>query len=155
MIPVNLFRLWPSPHLRESTLLTELWGWVVGMVMTVCWDVALCSLVEMVRSFRGDCCLYETRRPDNGGIKNLWNVSLLRDKTVKYSRRLSASNKIKETEIFSYDWWFRNMIKPPFKIRMQSNSVNRYDDIFVMIQRKNVMDSEDKFRNGLRHIIIL
>jgi hypothetical protein len=45
------------------------------MMMTVFWDVAPCSLVEVYWCFRGACCL--DCSPDNGGSKHLWNVGKL------------------------------------------------------------------------------
>jgi hypothetical protein len=38
---------------------------VVSMKITVFWDVALCSLVEVYKHFRDACC------PDDGGNKHL------------------------------------------------------------------------------------
>jgi hypothetical protein len=41
--------------------------------MTVCWDVAPCSLVEIDRRFRGAYSLHhqDVHRPDDGGSKHL------------------------------------------------------------------------------------
>jgi hypothetical protein len=49
--------------------------------MTVFWDVAPCSLLEIDRRFRGACCLHD--RCDDGGSKHLWNIGqFLRDCTA-------------------------------------------------------------------------
>jgi hypothetical protein len=37
------------------------------MKMAVFWDVALCSLVEVYRRFRGACCLHNYSLDDGGG----------------------------------------------------------------------------------------
>jgi hypothetical protein len=52
------------------------WRWQVF------WDTALCSLVEVDRSFRGAHWLH---RPEDGGSTRLWNVGAL------FLRRLSSS----------------------------------------------------------------
>jgi hypothetical protein len=53
--------------------------------MTVFWDVAPCSLVEVCRRFRGSCSLH---RPDNGGTTHIWNDGkLLPDYTPQHYRR--------------------------------------------------------------------
>jgi hypothetical protein len=55
------------------------------MKMTVFWDAAPCSLIEIYRRFRG-----VTHRPDDGSSKHLWNISqILWHYTVKYPTRLS------------------------------------------------------------------
>jgi hypothetical protein len=57
-----------------------------GMKMTVFWDVALCSLVEINWCFKGAYC------PHDGGSKNLWNVSqFLPNYTLQHLRRKSSS----------------------------------------------------------------
>jgi hypothetical protein len=45
--------------------------------VAVLWAVALCSLVETYRSFKGACYLHHqgTYRPDDGGSKRLQNDS--------------------------------------------------------------------------------
>jgi hypothetical protein len=48
---------------------------VVGLKMTVFWDIVLCSLVEVYRCFRGVCCLQHN--PDDEGSKHLWNIGKL------------------------------------------------------------------------------
>jgi hypothetical protein len=51
---------------------------VANMKMTLVWDVAPCSLVEIYWRFRGDYI-----RPDDGDSKHLWNVvKLLPDHTA-------------------------------------------------------------------------
>jgi hypothetical protein len=42
--------------------------------MTVFWDVALCSLVEIDPRFRGVYCIYHQGDPDNEGSKHIWNI---------------------------------------------------------------------------------
>jgi hypothetical protein len=44
--------------------------------MTVCWDVALYSLVGVYQRFRGACCLHH-QGTDDEGSKHLWNVGKL------------------------------------------------------------------------------
>jgi hypothetical protein len=61
------------------------------MKMTVFWDVAPCSLVEVDWLLRGSFDLHHYR-PDDGGSKLLWNVGhLLPDFTVQHPRRQSSS----------------------------------------------------------------
>jgi hypothetical protein len=50
--------------------------------MTVFWDIAPCSFVEVGRRFRGAYCF--NRRPDCGGSKDLWNVGKLYENTWWY-----------------------------------------------------------------------
>jgi 5-methylcytosine-specific restriction endonuclease McrA len=48
--------------------------------MTIFWDVAPRSLVEVDQSFRGAYCLYhqvDHRHSDDGGSKHLWNADEL------------------------------------------------------------------------------
>jgi hypothetical protein len=78
--------------------------------MTAFWNVALCSLVEVYRCFKGAYCLYHqdtmpcfpilkpvprsqlAQCPDDGGSKRFWNVDkLLPDYTVQEPRRQSSS----------------------------------------------------------------
>jgi hypothetical protein len=49
------------------------------MKVTAFWDMALCSLVEVDRRFRGAYCLHRQgdHRPDYGGSKHLLNVGQL------------------------------------------------------------------------------
>jgi hypothetical protein len=61
--------------------------------MTVFWDVSPCSLVEVYLSLRGSNYLHH--RPDDGGSKHLWNVSiglLLPGYTAHHSKTRSSSN---------------------------------------------------------------
>jgi hypothetical protein len=48
-------------------------GHIPSMKVSVFWDAAPCSHVEVDRRFRGAYCLH---RPDYGGITHLWNVRL-------------------------------------------------------------------------------
>jgi hypothetical protein len=60
--------------------------------MTVFWDIAPCSLVEVYGWFGGAYCLHHQvyHRPDDGGNKHLWNVGkLLPDYTVQHPRRVN------------------------------------------------------------------
>jgi hypothetical protein len=50
---------------------------------TVIFDVALCSLVQIYRRFRGTYCLHY-HRLDDGGSNHFRNVSFLRDYIVQY-----------------------------------------------------------------------
>jgi hypothetical protein len=53
--------------------------------MTVFWDVAPCSLVEVYRRFRNACYLHHQDDPDDWGSKYLWNVAeFLPDYTVQH-----------------------------------------------------------------------
>jgi hypothetical protein len=63
--------------------------------------VAPCSLVEVLRPFRGACCLIirammdHGNRPDGGGGKNLLNVGkLLQEYTAQHPRRQLSSSYI-------------------------------------------------------------
>jgi hypothetical protein len=61
----------------RSEVLTE-----ASMKLTVFWDVALCTLVEVFRRFRGAYCLHQ-QGLDDGCSKHLWNVgNLLPDYTA-------------------------------------------------------------------------
>jgi hypothetical protein len=59
----------------------------------ICLNIALCSLVEIDRRFRGTYCLhYPGDRPEVGGRTHLWNVGLhLRVHTAVYPKSLSSS----------------------------------------------------------------
>jgi hypothetical protein len=59
-----------------------------SMKITVFWDVAPCSLVEVYRRCRGTCCLHhQGDYPDDEGSKYLCNVSkLLPDYMVQHPR---------------------------------------------------------------------
>jgi hypothetical protein len=61
--------------------------WLIGgQKMTVFWDVAPCSFVEIDRRFRGAYCL---QHQGSKHIWNVWNVSqFLRDYTAQHPRRL-------------------------------------------------------------------
>jgi hypothetical protein len=75
----------PSGFLLFSFFPCEISGSHGGEYEEVFWVVAPCSLVEVYRRFRVACCLH---RPDDGGRKDLWNVSkLLPDYTVLQPRR--------------------------------------------------------------------
>jgi hypothetical protein len=67
---------------------------ILGLKMTVFWDVALCSLMEVYRCFRGS--------------KHLWNVSkLLPDYMAQHPRRQPSSySPLWETEIPPCWVWF-------------------------------------------------
>jgi hypothetical protein len=68
----------------------EVFGLPSYLKMTVFWDAAPCSLVEVNSSFRG--AYWPHHRPDVGGSKNLWNVGhFLPDCTVQHPRRQSSS----------------------------------------------------------------
>jgi hypothetical protein len=56
------------------------------MKMTVFWNIAPCSLVEIDWSFTGVYCLLHSGR----GSKHLWNVGQLPEYTAQYSRRPST-----------------------------------------------------------------
>jgi hypothetical protein len=59
--------------------------------MAVFWVAAPCSLVEVYQRFKGACCLHH-HRPDDGGSKDLWNVSkLLPDYTALQPKRQPSS----------------------------------------------------------------
>jgi hypothetical protein len=67
------------------------------MKMTIFWDVASYSLVEMDRRFRGA----QGDGPDDGGSKHPRNVDqLLRDYTTQHPRRQSSSGG----NIIMYVW---------------------------------------------------
>jgi hypothetical protein len=78
----------PNPEPKESS-----------QKMTVFWDVAPCSLVEIERRFRGAyCLLHQAHHPDNGGSKHLLNVGQFpRDYTVQHSRTQSSSHSAVRT----------------------------------------------------------
>jgi hypothetical protein len=68
--------------------------------MTVFWDVAPCSLVEVYRSFRGVCC-----RPDDGGSKHLTSVTFYQTtrrnipEDSHLHTRISPSSRLVKLEI--------------------------------------------------------
>jgi hypothetical protein len=58
--------------------------------MTVLWNVAPCSLVEVYRRFRGG--YYPHHRPDDGGSKHPWNVGRrIPDYKAQHPRRQLSS----------------------------------------------------------------
>jgi hypothetical protein len=64
------------------------------MKMAAFWDVALCSLVEVDRRFRGAYCFH--LRPYDGVGTHIWNIVLLqRDYVALYTKRLSSSVTVK------------------------------------------------------------
>jgi hypothetical protein len=70
-----------TTQIKKKTFIIVDWNifWVrfqvlmaANMKMAVFWTVALCSLVEVYRRFRGSCCLHhQTHRPDDEGNKHL------------------------------------------------------------------------------------
>jgi hypothetical protein len=65
-----------------------------SMKMTVLWDAATFSLIEVYRRFRASCCLL--RHDDDGrGSKHLWkDGKILPDYTTRYPKKQSPSNVI-------------------------------------------------------------
>jgi hypothetical protein len=63
---------------------------VVSTKMAVFWVLAPCSLVEIYQRLRGPWCPHHG--PDDGGIKDLWDVGkLLPDYTALQPRRQPSS----------------------------------------------------------------
>jgi hypothetical protein len=60
--------------------------------MTVFWDTAHCSLVELDRRFRCSYCLQhqDDDHSDDGGSMHIWNVGVLWNYKALYSRKLSS-----------------------------------------------------------------
>jgi hypothetical protein len=68
-----------------------------SVMMTVFWDVALCSLVEIDGRFAGAYCFHHQSddRPDDGGGTHLCNISqFLPDYTAQHPRRLPIGTEI-------------------------------------------------------------
>jgi hypothetical protein len=84
-IPCHVVGNWICYILLRFQFLTA-----TSMKTAVFYVVALCSLVEVYRHFRGACCLHHhvTHCPDYGGSTNLWNIGkLLPDYTEQPPRR--------------------------------------------------------------------
>jgi hypothetical protein len=59
--------------------------------MTAFWDIAPCSLIEVLPLFRDVYCFHH-HRPGDWGSTHLWNISLLQwDYILLYPRRPSSS----------------------------------------------------------------
>jgi hypothetical protein len=99
--PMTLTFTWLCPVFPDTLFCMQLsHGWdfaaaaaAASMKMTVFWDVAPCSLVEVYRRFRGTFFLHhQSDQPDDGGSKYLWNVGkLLADYTAQYLEGQSSS----------------------------------------------------------------
>jgi hypothetical protein len=65
----------------------------MSMEISVLWDAAQCSLVDIDRRFRG------THHPNDRGSKIFWNVGqYLPDYTSQHPRRQPSSNQNQSTE---------------------------------------------------------
>jgi hypothetical protein len=67
---------------------------VASLEMTVFWDVAPCSLIEIDRRFGRAYCLHheDDDSAGDGGSKHIWSVGqFLRDNTAQHPRRRSSS----------------------------------------------------------------
>jgi hypothetical protein len=97
-----IFSLWDVDFLMfyysalfslHSNISSSLYAIFICLKMETFWNIALCSLVEIDRRFRGTYSIHHPGdRPDVGGRTHLWNVGLhLRVHTAVYPKRLSSS----------------------------------------------------------------